>query len=85
MTAAELVKWLRTAESKSVGADSGDGTRIGHHSAAHLVKILHKRPAHRCLEDMVQLGQRRIASDKHAPVDVRADTHQVNLELVDRH
>ena len=43
MTAAELEKWLRTEESKSVGVDSGDGTSVGRHSAEHIVKILQKK------------------------------------------
>ena len=45
MTAAELEKWLKTDESKSVGQDSGDGTSIGRHSGEHIVDILHKKKA----------------------------------------
>ncbi|SDX34536.1 DUF3140 domain-containing protein [Hymenobacter psychrophilus] len=45
MTAAELEKWLKTDESKSVGQDSGDGSSIGHHSGEKIVQILHKKKA----------------------------------------
>ncbi len=45
MTAAELEKWLKTDESKSVGQDSGDGTSIGHHSGEKIVQILGKKKA----------------------------------------
>jgi hypothetical protein len=45
MTAAELEKWLKTEESKSVGQDSGDGTSIGHKSGEHIIRILHKKKA----------------------------------------
>jgi len=43
MTAAELEKWLKTDESKSVGLDSGDGTSIGRHSGERIIEILHKK------------------------------------------
>ena len=43
MTAAELEKWLKTDESKSVGQDSGDGTSIGRHSGERIIEILHKK------------------------------------------
>ena len=42
MTAAELERWLKTDESKSVGQASGDGESIGHHSGERIVDILHK-------------------------------------------
>jgi hypothetical protein len=45
MTAAELEKWLKTDESKSVGQDSGDGISIGHHSGERIVEILYKKKA----------------------------------------
>ena len=45
MSAAELQRWLQTAESKSVGQDSGDGESIGHHSGEQIVRILHKKAA----------------------------------------
>ncbi len=45
MTAAELEKWLKTEESKSVGQDSGDGSSVGHHSGERIVEILHKKKA----------------------------------------
>ena len=41
-------------------------------------------PAHRYLKDVMQLSQRRVAPHQHAPIDVRADAQQMNLELVDR-
>ncbi|MBC8081673.1 MAG: DUF3140 domain-containing protein [Hymenobacter sp.] len=43
MTAAELERWLTTAESQSVGQDSGDGTSIGHNSGELIVRILRKK------------------------------------------
>ncbi|GAA4326399.1 DUF3140 domain-containing protein [Mucilaginibacter gynuensis] len=43
MTATELEKWLKTAEAKSVGWDSGDGESIGHKSGEHITRILHKK------------------------------------------
>lgn len=45
MSAAELARWLQTDESKSVGQDSGDGSRIGHHWGERIVQILHKKVA----------------------------------------
>lgn len=45
MSAAELERWLATAESRSVGQDSGDGESIGHHSGGQLVQILRKPAA----------------------------------------
>ncbi|OWP61416.1 DNA-binding protein [Hymenobacter amundsenii] len=51
MTAAELEKWLKTDESKSVGQDSGDGTSIGHHSGEKIVKILSKKKADLTADD----------------------------------
>ena len=44
MSAAELEKWLKTDESKSVGQASGDGSSIGHHSGERIAKIL-RRPS----------------------------------------
>ena len=41
-------------------------------------------PAHRHLEDVMQLGQRRITPPEYASADLRADTQQMNLEVVDR-
>ena len=40
--------------------------------------------AHHHLEDVMQLRQRRIAPHQHAPANLRADTQQMNRELVDR-
>ena len=39
MAPAELEDWLETEESKSVGADSGDGESVGHKSGRRIVKI----------------------------------------------
>lgn len=51
MTAAELEKWLKTEESKSVGQDSGDGSSVGHHSGEKIVRILHKKKADLTADD----------------------------------
>ena len=39
MAPKELEEWLETEESKSVGADSGDGESKGHKSGERIVKI----------------------------------------------
>ncbi len=39
-------------------------------------------PAHRYLEDMVQLRQRRVAPHVHAPVDLGTDAQHMNLKLI---
>ena len=43
--AAELKKWLKTDESRSVGWDSGDGESIGHKSGEKIIKISEKHKA----------------------------------------
>ncbi|RFP65982.1 DUF3140 domain-containing protein [Hymenobacter lapidiphilus] len=55
MTAAELEKWLKTDESKSVGQDSGDGSSIGHHSGEKIVRILHKKKADLTADDRAHM------------------------------
>lgn len=45
MTSAELKKWLKTEESKSVGWDSGDGESVGHKSGEKITRILDKKKA----------------------------------------
>ena len=39
MQPAEIESWLETEESRSVGADSGDGESIGHKSGERIVEI----------------------------------------------
>ena len=39
MAPKELEEWLETEESKSVGADSGDGESTGHKSGKRIVEI----------------------------------------------
>ena len=41
MAPAELEDWLKTEESKSVGADSGDGESVGHKSGKKIIHIKH--------------------------------------------
>ncbi|GLW10006.1 DNA-binding protein [Microtetraspora sp. NBRC 13810] len=43
LTAAELERWLRTAESKAVGDRSGGEESTGHESGRRIVTILRKR------------------------------------------
>ena len=43
MSATEIKKWIETAESKTVGIDSGDGESVGRKSAKKIVKILEKK------------------------------------------
>ena len=45
MEPAQMEKWLKTEESKSVGWDSGDGESIGHKSGEHIIEILKKKKA----------------------------------------
>lgn len=45
LTARELMEWLETAESKSVGQDSGDGESIGRKSGKRILLILRKKSA----------------------------------------
>ena len=42
MAPKELEEWLDTEESKSVGADDGDGESTGHKSGRRIVKIKRK-------------------------------------------
>jgi len=44
MTAAQLGKWLKTSESKTVGwSATGEGESVGHRSGRRIVDILGKR------------------------------------------
>jgi len=45
MTAAELEKWLKTDESRSVGDKKGGGESVGHHSGRRIIEILGKSRA----------------------------------------
>jgi hypothetical protein len=45
MTAAELEKWLKTDESKSVGDKKGGGESVGHHSGRRIIDILGQKKA----------------------------------------
>jgi len=45
MYPSELQDWLKTEESKSVGADSGDGESIGHKSGKKIISIKNTKKA----------------------------------------
>lgn len=45
MTPAKLETWLKTAHSKEVGWDSGDGESVGHKSGKKIVAIKRKKRA----------------------------------------
>lgn len=45
MTPSELEDWLEKEESKSVGADSGDGEAVGHKSGKKIIDIKHTNKA----------------------------------------
>ncbi|MFG1924232.1 DUF3140 domain-containing protein [Cryptosporangium sp. NPDC048952] len=45
MAPAEIEKWLESDESKSVGAKSGGGESVGHHSGRRIVEILRAKKA----------------------------------------
>ena len=85
MTAAELTKWLETAESKAVGQDSGDGTSIGHHSGEHIIKILHKKKADHTPDDEAHMHKvhsyvsRHLAQGPHHPKDVETSPWRYSL------
>lgn len=67
MTAAELEKWLKTEESKSVGQDIGDGTSIGHHSGERIVQILHKKKADLTAADEQHIHKVHSYISRHLP------------------
>ena len=85
MTAAELGKWLKTDESKSVGQDSGDGTSIGHHSGERIIEILHKNKADLTAADEAHMHKvhsyisRHSAQGPHHQKDVEASPWRYSL------
>ncbi|AHJ96907.1 DUF3140 domain-containing protein [Hymenobacter swuensis] len=85
MTAAELEKWLKTEESKSVGQDSGDGTSIGHHSGEKIIRILHKKKADLTAGDEAHMHKvhsyisRHLAQGPHDKKDVETSHWRYSL------
>ncbi|WBO86560.1 DUF3140 domain-containing protein [Hymenobacter yonginensis] len=85
MTAAELEKWLKTEESKSVGQDSGDGTSVGHHSGERIVQILHKKKADLTAADEQHMHKvhsyisRHLAQGPHDQKDVKTSRWRYSL------
>ena len=85
MSAAELEKWLKTDESKSVGQDSGDGSSIGHHSGERIVQILHKAKADLSPDDEAHLHKvhsyvsRHSAQGPHDKKDVATSRWRYSL------
>jgi hypothetical protein len=85
MTAAELTKWLKTEESKSVGQDSGDGASIGHHSGERIVEILHKKKADLTPDDEAHMRKvhsyvaRHSAQGPHHQKDVETSPWRYSL------
>lgn len=85
MGAAELEKWLKTDESKSVGQDSGDGQSIGHHSGEHIVRILHKKKADLTPDDEAHMHKvhsyvsRHSAQGPHDKKDVETSRWRYSL------
>ena len=85
MTAAELEKWLKTDESKSVGLDSGDGASIGHHSGEHIIDILHKKKADFTPADEAHMHKvhsyvsRHLAQGPHHASDVKTSRWRYSL------
>ena len=85
MTAAELEKWLKTDESKSVGQDSGDGSSIGHHSGEKIVHILRKKKADLTAADEEHMHKvhsyvsRHLAQGPHDKKDVETSRWRYSL------
>ena len=85
MTAAELEKWLKTEESKSVGIDSGDGTSVGRHSGEHIVEILRKKQADLTPEDEQHMHKvhsyvsRHLAQGPHHQEDIKTSRWRYSL------
>ena len=85
MSAAELEKWLKTDESKSVGQDSGDGSSIGHHSGERIVEILRKPQADFTPADEAHLHKvhsyisRHSAQGPHHAADVKTSPWRYSL------
>ncbi|HEX8505693.1 MAG TPA: DUF3140 domain-containing protein [Hymenobacter sp.] len=78
MTAAELERWLKTEESKSVGQDSGDGTSIGHHSGEHIVRILHKKKTDLTPDDEAHLHKVHSYISRHSAQRPHGDVEHSN-------
>ena len=85
MSATELEKWLKTAESKSVGQDSGDGESIGHHSGEHIVRILHKKKEDLTADDEAHMHKvhsyisRHLGQGPHHESDVATSRWRYSL------
>ncbi len=64
MTAGELERWLKTAESLSVGQKSSEGAEAtGHESGRNIARLLHKKRSEYTAEDVHEM--RRIVSYVH--------------------
>ena len=57
MAPKDLSDWLETEESKSVGADSGDGEATGHKSGKRIVEIKRKKKDDLSDEDWNHMGK----------------------------
>lgn len=58
MTAAQLGKWLKTRESKSVGwSASGEGESVGHRSGRRIVDLLGKPRNRRTAADLQHMAK----------------------------
>lgn len=55
MSADEIEAWLQTAESQSVGVDSGDGESIGHKSGEKIAAILRADRLHVSVGDVAHM------------------------------
>ena len=77
MTAAELEKWLKTDESKSVGQDSCDGSSIGHHSGERIIDILHKKKADLTPDDEAHMHKVHSYVARHS---AQGPQHQKDVE-----
>lgn len=63
MTAAELEKWLQTAESKDVGQKSNGGESTGHESGRRIVELLRKNKSE--LDDDDYAHMRKVIGYAH--------------------
>lgn len=67
MAPADLEKWLRTDESKSVGQSDGDGESVGHRSGRRIVEIKRTKVAdlsdadHDHMEKVISYVHRHLA------------------------
>ena len=55
MTAAEMKRWLRTDESKSVGDTGGKGESTGHEMGRHIVELLDRKAVDLSEEDLKRM------------------------------